>query len=310
LSESFHREIREKNIKQSKSEEWREKVSKGVKKLWQNPVYAINHLEALKRAQNTPEAIENHKKGALKYFSGRSESDKEKFRESMIQSWKDPEKRENRVKALKSAHNSIESKKRHSIATKKYLSIPENLRKRKEILRKTWAKPENREKLLEISKIGLKAAMSEEGRKNFYLMQLRPEIREKRSIAAKKRLHKLLIKRVKYNGLNRFLEQKLNEYGLHPVSEYPIGPYFVDFCFLGEKLVIEADGDFWHANPEFLKEKNRNNLHPIQKKMVRLDKAKNTYLKNHGWKLLRFWESDIKNNPEKCVAQINNRLKE
>lgn len=41
----------------------------------------------------------------------------------------------------------------------------------------------------------------------------------------------------------------MSDAGLEPEKEYPIGPYYVDFCFPENKLVIEADGDWWHANP-------------------------------------------------------------
>ena len=113
---------------------------------------------------------------------------------------------------------------------------------------------------------------------------------------------------MKYSKLNAFLRLKMSDAGLEPEKEYPIGPYYVDFCFPENKLVIEADGDWWHANPEFMRERNIIELHPIQKKMARLDKAKNTYLKNHGWRILRFWERDIYKKIDNCIQTIKNSL--
>jgi very-short-patch-repair endonuclease len=189
------------------------------------------------------------------------------------------------VEAIQKAHKSEEVRKKHSDATKAFMAVPENLEARKKKLKETWAKPENRQKILELAIIGLKAANSPEGLKNRALANLRPEVKKKRSEIAKRNTYKRMINKDKYSKLNKFFEQKMNENNLYPEHEYPMGPYAVDFCFPENKLVIEADGDFWHANPEFLKERNKTFLYPFQKKTIALDKAKNTYLRNHGWKL-------------------------
>lgn len=67
-----------------------------------------------------------------------------------------------------------------------------------------------------------------------------------------------------------------------------------------KKIAIFIDGNYWHNYP-----------------YLRIwDKCCNTYLKNNGWKVLRFWESDIKNNPDliiyklKKVEAIREQLKE
>jgi hypothetical protein len=127
---------------------WGEKISQGVKKLWQDPIYKKEHSEAVKKGQNTPEAKENHRKGHNKYLLNRTKQEKEKNREAIIQSWKDPVKRANRVRGLRKAHRSEKVRKNHSEATKKFLAIPENLEARKKKLKETWAEPENRKKFL------------------------------------------------------------------------------------------------------------------------------------------------------------------
>jgi very-short-patch-repair endonuclease len=226
-----------------------------------------------------------------------------------ILSWKNPEIRKKRIEALQEAHRSEKGRKNHSRALKKYFSDPENLKERKQALKETWAKPENKVKIIEIAKMGSIAALSPKGRRNLNRANQNPELRKSRSLVAKKYVHKRMLNKDKYSKLNKFLEEKMNSIGLFPVREYPLGPYAVDFCFVDEKLVIEADGDFWHANPEFLKEKGRTELYSMQKRTITLDKAKNTYLKNHGWKLLRFWERDIKSNPEECLRKIQASLK-
>ena len=58
-------------------------------------------------------------------------------------------------------------------------------------------------------------------------------------------------------------------------------------------MLIEADGDFWHANPnKYLKE----NYTEIQNRNVKNDKEKNKLAKQNNYNILRFWETDIKKN--------------
>lgn len=289
---------------------YREKIAEGNKKYLQDPEWVEKHREALKKAQNTPEAKLNHSNGANKYYSSQTPEEKVKQKETVRISWKNSLTRKNRVKALGEAHRSEEGRNNHSMATKSFHEglTPEQKQAFRDNLKQTWAKPDLREKIIELSKIGLIAAMSPEGRARNKEAQNRPELREKRRIAAKKRLHNLLLNRQKYSGLNAFLKSKMEETGLNPIPEYEIGPYSVDFCFPDKRLVVEADGDWWHANPEFMQERRLTELHPIQKKMTLLDKRKNTYLMNHDWKLLRFWERDIKSNPEICLTKIKEIL--
>lgn len=227
-----------------------------------------------------------------------------------INTWKDPEIRKRRIEALRKAHRSEQGRKNHSDASKRYFSIPENVERRKVVLKETWAKPENRKKLDEIIKIGLEAASTDQARKNHKRSQNKPELKAARSQRAKKNLRNLLTNRKNYSKLNQFLEMKMSQIGLFPEPEHPVGPYMVDFCFPDKKLIVEADGDWWHANPAFMKERDLTELHPIQKKMAILDKAKNTYAMNHGWTILRFWERDVYRKTESCLNKIISHVRD
>jgi very-short-patch-repair endonuclease len=86
--------------------------------------------------------------------------------------------------------------------------------------------------------------------------------------------------------------------------------FMCDFCFPQKKLVIEVDGDFWHANPEKYPEGSI--LHKHQLKDIGRDKSKTAYITkvdNGSWTLLRLWESDIKKDVAKCVDKIEEILK-
>lgn len=66
-----------------------------------------------------------------------------------------------------------------------------------------------------------------------------------------------------------------------------------DFYLPKYNILIEVDGDFWHCNPNTkfkLPECKSQELNIIN------DKTKNDWAKDNGYKLLRFWESDINNN--------------
>jgi DNA mismatch endonuclease (patch repair protein) len=79
-----------------------------------------------------------------------------------------------------------------------------------------------------------------------------------------------------------------------------------DIVFRCKKLVVFIDSDFWHFNPKlFIMPKS--NIVYWENKIngnIKRDKYVNRELKKNGWKVLRFWESDIKKNPKKIVQKI------
>jgi len=86
------------------------------------------------------------------------------------------------------------------------------------------------------------------------------------------------------------------------IEQKAIGFYLVD-VLIQPNIVIQWDGDFWHGNPKkFLK------LTPVQKKNVQRDKRCDTYLKKRNYKILRFWESDLQNNPLYVSSRIKKVL--
>lgn len=74
-----------------------------------------------------------------------------------------------------------------------------------------------------------------------------------------------------------------------------------DIIIPEQKIIIQCDGDYWHANPKIYKNKK---LTEQQKKIVAKDKNQDKLLKSRGWVVLRFWESDINSDASKCVDKI------
>ena len=87
-----------------------------------------------------------------------------------------------------------------------------------------------------------------------------------------------------------------------------------DFSFKKYKVVVFADGDFWHgkdwetrrkkigANAAFWFEKIERNI----ERDYKVTKA----LCEDGWTVLRFWETDIRKNTEGCVAKVSEAITE
>ena len=61
--------------------------------------------------------------------------------------------------------------------------------------------------------------------------------------------------------------------GLKFRRQVPVGPYIVDFLCVEARLIVEADGSRHAQNPH--------------------DEARDAYLAEQGWRVLRFWNFDI-----------------
>jgi DNA mismatch endonuclease Vsr len=74
-----------------------------------------------------------------------------------------------------------------------------------------------------------------------------------------------------------------------------------DFVFVNEKVAVFIDGDYWHANPKLYRGKT---LSTTQLKNINRDRAQNQRLEKVGFTVLRFWESDIRENPNLCLSRL------
>lgn len=125
--------------------------------------------------------------------------------------------------------------------------------------------------------------------------QIMAAVHNKGNYSTEKKLSELLVK----NGILGWVQNANNIIGKP------------DFVFEKEKLIIFADGCFWHgckkhkslprSNLEFWRHKICNN--------VSRDNRIRRKLRRHGWHVLQIWEHDIKNNEEKVVRKINRKIK-
>lgn len=87
-----------------------------------------------------------------------------------------------------------------------------------------------------------------------------------------------------------------------------------DIVFLKFGIVVFCDSEFWHGyNWQNKRNEIKSNKEFWYKKIeanIERDKSVNQILENAGWKVIRFWANDIKNNIEKCITVIEKNIKE
>lgn len=79
-----------------------------------------------------------------------------------------------------------------------------------------------------------------------------------------------------------------------------------DIVFRRKKIAVFIDSDFWHGH---LKRciMPKTNIKYWSNKIAgnrRHDKEVNRSLKQNGWKVIRFWEFDVKNQIDKCINKM------
>ena len=76
--------------------------------------------------------------------------------------------------------------------------------------------------------------------------------------------------------------------GFYVRTQMPCGKYRIDIALPTYRIAIECDGRAYHSTPE-------QNAH---------DRRKNSYLRRHGWRVLRFSGSEINWNLSKVISKI------
>ena len=102
----------------------------------------------------------------------------------------------------------------------------------------------------------------------------------------------------------KFAKDFLEKLGVEYEEQFEardIKRYF-DFKLEG-RILIEVDGSYWHSYGKVYEEMN-----PIQKRNARVDEIKNKWAHSNGYKLIRIWEHDINNNPQKVFEVLRKEL--
>ncbi len=99
-----------------------------------------------------------------------------------------------------------------------------------------------------------------------------------------------------------------NEYFIYDEKNKKINYY--DFVINDIKLIIEFNGDFWHANPKIY---SKDFYHPILKKTAieiwESQNYKNNVAEEHGYEIVEVWESDYKKDKTNIIDYCLNKIK-
>ena len=103
----------------------------------------------------------------------------------------------------------------------------------------------------------------------------------------------------------RFAKEFLEKLGIKYEEQFEakdITRYY-DFYLPEYRVLIEVDGDFYHSYGKVYEEMN-----PMQKRNARVDKIKDNWALEHGIPLIRIWEHDINENPQKVMKILEERF--
>lgn len=70
--------------------------------------------------------------------------------------------------------------------------------------------------------------------------------------------------------------------------QHPLGPFIVDFACLKHRMAVEVDGG-QHADNA-------------------ADRRRTAWIERHGWRLIRFWNTDVLTNPDGVRKRILEEL--
>lgn len=100
--------------------------------------------------------------------------------------------------------------------------------------------------------------------------------------------------------IERLLADALDLKGIRYEKQFQIGDsgHCFDFYVFESSTLVEADGDYWHGNPEMFAVESRH------KRQFRIDQRHSESARKAGFRVLRYWGSDIKANVEAVVAEI------
>lgn len=104
----------------------------------------------------------------------------------------------------------------------------------------------------------------------------------------------------------RFARDFLDKLGLNYTYQYKaasIGRYF-DFYLDDYRVLVEVDGDYYHSYGLLYEQ-----MSPMQKRNKRVDEQKNHWAKINAIPLIRIWEHDINEHPEKVLKFLKEKLK-
>lgn len=87
----------------------------------------------------------------------------------------------------------------------------------------------------------------------------------------------------------------LDELAIDYIQQFRMKRFICDFYLPKFNLIVEIDGDYWHANPKSFKSTDVvGRKKEIAARIWQKDKARECDLKNMNFNVIRYWESSLK----------------
>jgi len=85
-----------------------------------------------------------------------------------------------------------------------------------------------------------------------------------------------------------------------------------DIAFIRWKVAVFVDGVFWHGHPEHWNPREASSDYWRQKisRNIERDRDADTALAELGWRVIRVWDTDVRDRPGECVQQVIRALRE
>jgi len=160
--------------------------------------------------------------------------------------------------------------------------------------------------------------------RNSLTLDQKEEISEKRRLSNQKYWSSLSLEKQqekisnllsgKYSKLELTFQNYLNILGIEYQHAFYIGKNQFDYKLINTNILIEINGDFWHANPNIYKPddllKHPRTTGVKAKDIWEKDFKKSELAKNKGYKVIIFWESFLRNSSEEQILEkLYNEIK-
>lgn len=156
---------------------------------------------------------------------------------------------------------------------------------------KRWNNPFHHQKLAETMRNHWKNLSATDREKRLTNM-LKSNFGRQVSAVTRERIRKARLRQIfpsKDTVIERTMQQELTSRGLSFFKHFPIlNCCQADVAFPERRIAVFCDGDYWHTRPE-TREKD------LTQEMI---------LSANGWRVLRFWEHEIKANPAACADKV------
>lgn len=90
---------------------------------------------------------------------------------------------------------------------------------------------------------------------------------------------------------------------------YGAAPGRPDVCFVSRRLAVFVDGAYWHGHPDyFVFGKSGERWDTKIRRNIARDREVEAQLADEGWRYLRIWDFEVRDDPERCARRVADLL--